>query len=200
MSNSYRRGERFNKKAKKEGYLARSVYKLEEIQRKLRVFRSGQRVVDLGCYPGSWTQYALERVGRGGAVVGVDLSAPEFSGATFVDRSVYEVTSEELLEALGGRADVVMSDMAPKTTGNRLHDHVVQLELAQRALEIATQTLKPGGTFVVKVFDGEDVQDLKMAIVRHFRQTKRVRPEATRRSSREFFFVGLGYDPAKGAS
>ena len=146
MSNPYKRPDRFTKKAKAEGYAARSVYKLDEVQRRFRLFRPGQRVVDLGCFPGSWSRYLIQQVGKNGTVVGVDIEEPDLDGGTWIHRSVYEVTSEELRTALGGSADVVVSDMAPRTTGNRLFDHVQQIELADRALLLATELLEPGGS------------------------------------------------------
>jgi len=193
VSNPYKRPDRFTKKAKAEGYAARSVYKLDEVQRRFRLFRPGQRVVDLGCFPGSWSRYLIQQVGKNGTVVGVDIEEPDLDGGTWIHRSVYEVTSEELRTALGGSADVVVSDMAPRTTGNRLFDHVQQIELADRALLLATELLEPGGSFVVKVFEGEDAKDYTDRVKAHFDKLKRVRPEAVRKNSREFFAVATGF-------
>jgi 23S rRNA (uridine2552-2'-O)-methyltransferase len=192
MSNPYRRPDRFTRKAKDEGYAARSVYKLEDIQRRFRLLQQGQRVVDLGCFPGSWSRYALREIGKRGLLVGVDLEEPELDGR-WITRSVYDVTVEELSEALGGPADVVLSDMAPRTTGERLHDHVEQIELARRALDLAVALLRPGGSFVVKVFDGEDANPYCAEVKAHFGKLKRVRPEAVRKNSREFFAVATGF-------
>lgn len=193
MSNPYRKPDRFTKKAKAEGYAARSVYKLDELDKRFRLFSSGQSVVDLGCFPGSWSRYLIQRVGKKGSVVGVDLEEPTFGGATWIRRSVYEVTSDELLEALGGKADALVSDMAPRTTGHKLLDHVEQIELAQRALAVAIDIVKPGGHFVAKVFDGEDANGFCNEVKAHFGKIKRVRPEAVRKNSREFFLVGTGF-------
>ncbi len=193
MSNPYRKPDRFTRKAREEGYAARSVYKLEEVQRRFRLFKPGQRVVDLGCFPGSWSRYLLQRVGRKGRVVGVDLEAPDLPGGTWIPRSIHEVTTEELRAALGGPADAVVSDMAPRTTGNRLHDHVEQIALARRALEVAGELLAPGGHFVCKVFDGEDANAFCTDVKARFGKLKRVRPEAVRKNSREFFAVATGF-------
>ena len=192
-SNPYKRPDRFTLKAKEEGYAARSVYKLEEIDRRFRLFRRGQRVVDLGCAPGSWSAYVIERVGESGRLVGVDLTETALPGGTFLTRSVFDVTPEELAEALGGRADLVVSDMAPLTTGARDADHYAQIELAQRALDIATVILARGGAFVAKVFEGQDAKAYELAVRKHFEVTKRVRPEAVRQNSREFFLVSQGF-------
>ncbi len=194
-SNPWKKADRFTQKAREEGFAARSVYKLQEIQRRLRPLAQGQRVVDLGCTPGSWWKYAAEVVGGRGVVVGVDIAEPDVQPGPFLARSALEVTPEELLEALGGPADVVLSDMAPRTTGDTFGDHVRQLELARRALELARAVLKPGGAFVCKVFDGEEAHDFVMDVRSSFGTVKRLRPEAVRRESREFFVIAVGYAP-----
>jgi 23S rRNA (uridine2552-2'-O)-methyltransferase len=126
----------------------------------------------------------------------VDITEPEFSGAQVLLRSVLEVSADELLDALGGPADVVLSDMAPRTTGNPLGDHVEQLMLATRAAELAKSVLRPGGHFVVKVFDGEDAHAYVQEVRADYDKHKRVRPEAVRRESREFFLVCTGFRSA----
>lgn len=190
-NNPYKQADHFTRKAKDQGFQARSVFKLEEIQRRTRILKPGQRVVDLGCYPGSWSQYLRRCVGRKGAVVGVDLSEPTVGGATWIEANVMDVSAEQLRAALGGDADVVLSDMAPNTTGVAYTDHVRQLELARRALALAIELLVPGGAFVVKVFDGEEVPAYQAEVRAHFGKVRRIRPEATRQVSREFFLVGL---------
>ncbi len=191
QANPYRKPDRFTRKAKDEGYVARSVYKLEEIARRTGILRRGQRVVDLGCAPGSWLAFALEQVGPKGVVVGVDLEEPKVGGATVLVRSVEDVTAEELRAALGGQADVVLSDMAPRTTGDRFGDHVRQVELARRALALAQQLLVPGGVFLCKVFEGEETKDFVEDVRRSFREVRRIKPDAVRVHSRELYVVGL---------
>ncbi len=191
--NPWAKADRFTKKAKSEGYAARSVYKLTEINKRFRILHGGQRVVDLGCSPGSWSRYVLEVIGPKGSLVGVDINPPEFAATRFILKSVLEVSPDEIRDGLGGPADVVLSDMAPLTTGNVLGDHVVQLELAQRAVEMAIALLKPGGHFVAKVFEGEDAQAFVQGVRPYFERTKRVKPEAVRRESREFFLVCTGF-------
>ena len=194
-SNPWAKADRFTQKAKAEGYLARSVYKLEEIDRRFQIFKPGQRVADLGCSPGSWLVWADERVGPSGKVMGVDILEPGPVSVPFVVRDIFEVSPGDLMQALDGPADVVLSDMAPRTTGNTLGDHVRQIELATRALELAIGMLRPGGAFIVKVFDGEDAHGFVQAIRPHFEKVKRVRPEAVRQQSREFFVVATGFVP-----
>lgn len=186
----YKRPDAWTRKAKAEGYAARSVYKLEELDRRHHVVpRGGGVVLDLGCFPGSWSKWLIE---RGARVVGVDLKAPDLAGGTWIARSVYEVEPDELLTAAAGPVDVVVSDMAPNTTGNRLGDHVRQIELADRALLMARACLKPQGTFVVKVFDGEDAPAYVDRVRAAFREVKRLKPDATRDRSVEFFLVAKG--------
>ena len=186
---SYQRGDRFTQKARDEGFAARSVYKLQEIQRRARILAPGQRVVDLGCYPGSWADWTIRKVGKKGLVVGVDFTAPELPGGTWLEQSVYDVRAQDILEALGEHADVVLSDMAPRTTGARDADHYVQIELARRALELAVAIGKPGSSFVCKVFEGQDARDFQTACQAHYK-CRRIRPEAVRANSREWFLVG----------
>jgi 23S rRNA (uridine2552-2'-O)-methyltransferase len=190
--NPYRKPDRFTRAAKEQGFAARSVFKLSEVQRRHPLLRHGQRVVDLGCFPGSWSQYVLQTIGRAGRLVGVDLQAPALEGGVFLARSVYDVTAEELLEALGGPADVVLSDMAPNTTGVAFTDHVRQMELARCAMERADAVLAPGGSLFLKVFDGEEVPDFQNELRRRYTKLDRYRPEAVRRNSREFFLLASG--------
>ena len=190
--NSYQ-ADAFTRKAKEAGYQARSVYKLAEIQKRYRPFHQGDRIVDLGCFPGSWSQYAIERVGGRGVVVGVDLEEPAIPDGTWITRSVFDVAADEIREALGGPTKVVMSDMAPRTTGIVFSDHVNQIQLARRALELALDLLEPGGHFIVKVFDGEEVPAYQADVRVHFDKLRRLKPEAVRRESREFYVLGLGF-------
>jgi 23S rRNA (uridine2552-2'-O)-methyltransferase len=150
-------------------------------------------VVDLGCFPGSWTRYAIEQVGPDGVVVGVDFEAPRVSGATFIAASALEVSAEQLREALGGPADVLLSDMAPNTTGDKAGDHLRQIALAEHALHLATELLAPGGAFVCKVFEGGEAAAFVEEARRHFRAVRRMRPEAVRKVSREWFLVATGF-------
>lgn len=187
------RSDRFTKAAKKQGFAARSVFKLEAIDQRFKLFRRGQRVLDLGCAPGSWSRYVDQ---RGGSVVGVDIQPTKGIPGVFLLRSVLKVTPEKLRDALEGDADVVLSDMAPNTTGDKFGDHVRQIELATRALELCDSLLVGGGAFVVKVFDGEDAPAFTHAVRARFDTVKRVKPEATRQRSVEFFLVGTGFKRA----
>ena len=188
--NSYSKPDHYAQKAKSEGYAARSVYKLQSINQRAQIFRPGMKVVDLGCFPGSWSKYAIEKIGRSGSLVGVDFQAPVISGGHFLPKSIYDVTHDELVEILGGEADVVMSDMAPNTKGTRDADHYGQIELVRAALDVARRICKEGGSFVCKVFEGPDAQDVQQETKQLFRKVKRMRPDAVRKESREWFLVG----------
>lgn len=188
---SYDRPDHYTRKAKAAGYAARSVYKLDEIARRMPIVpRPPAAVLDLGCYPGSWSKWLLE---RGLRVVGVDLTAPDLPGGTFLALSVYDVRPEALLAVLGGPTPLVVSDMAPLTSGNRLTDHCRQLELADHALGIARAVLRPGGAFVVKVFDGEDAPAFVERVRGEFSEVRRFKPDATRDHSVEFFLAARGF-------
>ncbi len=176
----YKRADHFSRQARAQGYAARSVFKLEEIQQRTALLQPGDRVVDLGCFPGSWSRYAREVIGEGGALVGVDFDAPQGVPGTFLEASVMDVEPAAILEVLGGPADAVLSDMAPRTSGDRFADHVRQIALAERALWFAAELLRPGGHFVAKVFEGAEAQGYVEAVRARFARVRRIKPRATR--------------------
>ena len=193
MAKSRKRPDHWTRKAKKDGFAARSVYKLEEIDKRFRVVPVGRgRALDLGCAPGSWSRFLRQRMGRKAAILGVDLQPVEDYPGVFIQASILDLEGAQLLERLGGAPDLVVSDMAPNTTGARFTDHVRQLELAQIAANLAIEFLRPGGSFVVKVFDGQDAHGFVQSLRPHFDKVKRVKPEATRKESVEFFAVCTG--------
>ncbi len=193
------RHDRFHQKAKKEGFLARAVFKLEEIDQQFKIFpppRRGHalRVLDLGCSPGSWLQYARSRVGDEGILVGLD-RAPlrgNTSGARIVVGDVMTIDIKELLGELPA-FDVVLSDMAPDTSGIRNMDQARSEALFERALEIATLTLAPGGNFVGKLFQGPDFKKLIEAVRGNFEAGKTAKPASSRQISIEQYVVGKGF-------
>ena len=186
--NNRKRPDAWTMKAKQAGYSARSVYKLEEIDRRFQVLRGARRVIDLGCAPGSWSEFVRQKRPKTG-LVGIDIQPLQKYPGQFLHQSIRDTQPTEFFELLGGTADLVLSDMAPNTTGNRFGDHVQQIQLAQLALETAVATLRQGGTFVVKVFDGEDAPSFVKSFSAHFSKVKRVKPEAVRNESVEFFIV-----------
>jgi 23S rRNA (uridine2552-2'-O)-methyltransferase len=188
-----KRHDPFWKRAKREAFAARSVYKLEEIDRKVRLFRAGARVLDLGCRPGSWLQYAAQKVGDQGALVGLDRTALDVAipGARLLVGDVFQVTPEALRGELGA-FDVVLSDMAPDTTGVRSLDQARSEGLFERALELAEALLAPGGRFVGKLFQGPDWKRLVDRARRGFDEVRTMKPEGSRKESIEQYVVALG--------
>ena len=183
-----KRPDAWTMKAKEAGYSARSVYKLEEIDRRFQILKGSKRVIDLGCAPGSWSEFVRKKRPKVD-LVGIDIQKLQKYPGRFLHQSIRDTDPTEFFELLGGTADVVLSDMAPNTTGNRFGDHVQQVQLAHLALETALVTLRQGGTFVVKVFDGEDAPAFVKLFSQHFSKVKRVKPEAVRNESVEFFIV-----------
>jgi 23S rRNA (uridine2552-2'-O)-methyltransferase len=186
--------DHFGRRARTEGFAARSVYKLQEIDRRMKLFRAGQRVLDLGAFPGSWTQWAARRVGKGGRVLGLDVQSPPPGlpvNAEMREADVLTVTPEEL--GGSGAFDVVLSDMAPATTGHRSLDQMRSQELFMRALELARGVLAPGGAFVGKIFQSGDFPEAKKAVAASFEEARVIRPTATRAESFEVFLVGLRF-------
>lgn len=183
----------YRSRARAEGYVARAVYKLKEVDEKYHLFKQGQRVLDLGCSPGSWLQYIVSRTGVGGLVVGVDATPPEIEVVPPLHFVHGEVTSLDLetITAISPIFDVVVSDLAPKTTGMRQVDQQRSLELAQLAWEWARRLLREGGHFLVKVFEGPDTSDLAAVLKRNFSLCRRIKPAGSRPASREIYFLGL---------
>ncbi|MBN2418315.1 MAG: RlmE family RNA methyltransferase [Deltaproteobacteria bacterium] len=185
--------DHYTQRAKDEKWLARSVYKLEEIDRKQKLVKNGDRVMDLGCYPGSWTQYVLKKVGKNGKVIGIDLFIPQKVSApnfTFIKGDILNLDTGQLLKD-AGEIDILLSDMAPKTTGNDVTDCARSLELANRALDISGALLRKDGHFLCKVFEGEDFKEFKDKSVKYFEQVRLIRPLAVRKRSREIYLLGI---------
>jgi 23S rRNA (uridine2552-2'-O)-methyltransferase len=190
--NPYKRADHFTKEAKRQGYPARSVFKLEEIDGRLRLLKPGMTILDLGAAPGSWALYAAQKIGGKGHLLAVDLQAIEVPLPPHVTAVVGDALSLDN-EALATFApyDVVLSDMAPNTTGNRLGDQTRSFELFMRALAVAEKLLKPGGAFVGKIFMGEDYALAKKAVKQAFNEDRAMKPEGTRTTSYELFLIGL---------
>ncbi|MDB4972332.1 MAG: Ribosomal large subunit methyltransferase [Myxococcaceae bacterium] len=194
MTKSGRPNDAFGAKAKKEGFAARSVYKLEEIDRKNRLFRRGMRVLDLGAFPGSWTQYASNKVGAEGHVLAVDQQEWRGGFAPNVETRQCDVLALTPRD-VGGVAsfDVVMSDMAPWTTGTRFVDQCRSFDLYVHALSIAEGSLRGEGHFIGKIFQGPDFDDAKKRTQALFSKVRVMKPEASRQESYEIFVIGLGF-------
>jgi 23S rRNA (uridine2552-2'-O)-methyltransferase len=194
--NPYRRPDAFTKAAKAKGYPARSVFKLEEIDRRVRLLRPGQRVLDLGAAPGSWSLYTSQRIGPSGKLLAIDLSPLTTvlgPNAKAVQGDALSISNEDL--SLFAPYDVVLSDMAPSTTGTKAADQYRSFELFMRAADVAAALLAPGGSFVGKIFMSEDFTKARDALRKHFAEVRTIRPEGTRSVSGEVFLIGLKKKP-----
>lgn len=182
-------------KAKQEGFRARSVYKLKEIQQRYRLIRPGACVVDLGCHPGSWLQFCSQIVGPQGRILGIDLKPPTIPlgpPIIFFEADVLTLSREQFPD-WSGEADLVLSDLAPHTSGIKWLDHQRSVDLALRALEIAAWLLKPRGVFLVKLFQGEDSLAFHKKMKGFFKQVDTEKPRSSRQESREVYFLGRGF-------
>ena len=191
--NKNRWQDHYTRKAQKEHYPARSVYKLREIHHKHRLIQKGDRVLDLGCAPGSWLLYAAEQTGKQGRVWGIDLKAvtiPTPSQVRTVTGDIFNL-DEVLSESVKYKFNVVLSDMAPVTTGNKHIDAARSQNLAEEALNLAQRFLKPGGNFVCKIFQSGDFKHFTDAVRRCFKTCKIFKPQSSRKASREIYVIGL---------
>ncbi|HEQ70862.1 MAG TPA: RlmE family RNA methyltransferase [Spirochaetia bacterium] len=189
--------DHYGKKAKAEGYPARSVFKLKELLHKFRVLPVGARVLDLGAAPGSFSLYLLEQLKGRGKVVAVDLAprieVPEtYDNFSYIVGDLFENDTRDRIAA-DGPFDLVISDAAPKTSGQKEVDALRSLSLVESVLEIARLCLKPGGSLVVKIFQGAGEQEYFKELKRYFLTVKGFKPQASRRESFETYFVGIGF-------
>lgn len=193
----YERKDPYYRRAKREGYRSRAAYKLSELSDAAGIARRGDRVIDAGAAPGGWSQVLLERVGTGGRVAAVDLLPMEpLPGEHF--RFFRSDLSDpalpgKILGFLGGRADAVVSDAAPNTTGIPSADQARSAELVRAVARLAGSTLRPGGCLLAKVFEGPDVPALLGELRREYRAVRRLRPAATRRESFEVYLFASGF-------
>jgi len=182
-------------RAKREGYRSRAAFKLLEIDEKYKILKAGQRVVDLGAAPGGWSQIAAKVVGPKGKVVGIDLLPIDpMAGVEFIELDFLDDSAPgQLIEMLGGPADVVMSDMAANTTGHKKTDHLRIIGLAEAAIYFAREILAPGGAFVAKVFQGGTENQLLADLKRDFAVVRHVKPAASRTDSAELYVLATGF-------
>ena len=179
--------------AQQAGWRSRAAFKLIELDERFHLIRRGARVVDLGAAPGGWTQVAVK---QGAAlVIGVDLLAIDpVPGATLIQGDFTDDAIEaELKAVLGGTATLVLSDMAPNTTGHAMTDHIRIMGLAEMALQFAIEVLEPGGGFVAKVFQGGSERQMLDQMKRHFAQVRHAKPPASRKESSELYVVATGF-------
>ena len=182
------RTDAFQRKARREGYRARSAYKLMDIQKRSNIFKKGSIVLDLGAAPGGWSQVALEFMEEEGKLVGVDLQhILPLKGATFIQGDLRDKDIREELQKLIPKADVVISDMSPNLSGTYSIDQARSVELSSLALEIAAE--RNAQSFVVKVFEGSDFQEFRKAVKAEFGSVRTLSPEASRKQSSEVYLI-----------
>ena len=181
--------------AKSKGYRSRAAFKLIELDEKFHFLKKGSRVLDLGAAPGGWSQIAAQRAGAGSRVVGVDiLEMAPIDGVTLLRADILAPETPALIRAaLGGPADVVLTDMAAPTTGHRATDHLRTSALLEAALDMAEEVLRPGGAFVGKTFQGGAANELLLRLKRAFSNVKHVKPPASRAESVELYLVASGF-------
>lgn len=195
-TSSYEKPDFWSQKAKKEGYPARSVYKLEEIDAKFRLFRRGVKVLDIGAAPGSWSLWILKKLGGSGFLAAVDLQPlgmkPPFDNFHFVRGDLYDPAVRA--ELLGrGPFDLVVSDAAPATTGNRLVDQGASESIVDAVIEYAKESLAPGGALVAKLFQGGSEREFLDRLKRDFAEARCFKPKACRAESFETYLVATGF-------
>lgn len=194
---SFKVKDHYFKKAKKDNYLARSIYKLEEIDQKFKVLKSNDIVLDLGYYPGSWIQYTSQKVKPNGKVIGIDIKEVNTKLAALSNVTVFQKDINEVqnLQELGvdEKFDVVVSDMAPNTTGIKSVDQARSLNLVEMVFYHLPQFLKENGNLVIKVFDSNDAQVYLRQQKNLFKKFEFLKPKSTRSVSKEFFVIGIGY-------
>jgi 23S rRNA (uridine2552-2'-O)-methyltransferase len=191
--NPYARPDHFTRAAKDAGFPARSVFKLEEIDRRTRLLRAGMRVLDLGAAPGSWSKYAAQKIGPSGRLLAVDLDPLATAlppNGEYLQGDALSLANDDL--ARFAPYDVVLSDMAPRTTGTRVSDQARSFELFMRALAVADRLGIRGGFFVGKIFMSDDLPAARTELRRLYESERLIRPEGTRSVSTEIFAVGAG--------
>jgi 23S rRNA (uridine2552-2'-O)-methyltransferase len=194
---TYQPNDHYARKARKENFAARSIYKLEEIDQKYQIINKGDFVLDLGASPGSWSQYASQKIGLNGRLLGIDLKAVtvKLPNAVFIEGDINDIKIEDIISTYKfERAfNAVISDMAPNTSGNKFLDQTRSWELCTMALANAERFLISGGNFVCKIFDGEDAMPFRDHMKTLFSHVFIVKPKSVQSSSKEMFLVGKKY-------
>ena len=193
-TNRNRWNDHYSRRAKREKYPARSVYKLQEMQHRYKLIRKGDRVLDLGCSPGSWLLYAAELTTGSGRVAGIDLKpvTVNLPGHVTVYKGDVTTGAVDLLEQIDGRYQVVLSDMAPATTGQKDVDAARSYQLCLTALQFADSLLVRGGNFVCKIFQGSEFAEFSTAVKKRFKTDRIYKPRSSRKASREIYLLGIG--------
>ena len=193
-SNRNRWSDHYTRLAKREKYPARSVYKLQEMQKRYQLIRPGDRVLDLGCYPGSWLLLAAELTTGSGQVTGIDIKplTAKLPAHAAVYQADVTALPDRVCEQIGDEYQVLLSDMAPATTGQKDVDAARSHRLCEAALDLAEQLLKRDGKFVCKIFQGSEFTEFTAAVKKRFRSHKIFKPRSSRKASREIYIIGMG--------
>jgi 23S rRNA (uridine2552-2'-O)-methyltransferase len=195
---SFKVKDYYYKKAKKEKFVARSIYKLEEIDKKFKILKPNQMILDLGYFPGSWIQYASKKVGHSGKVYGVDIQGPPedtvkaLKNVKVYKDDVFQIDDMGYFE-LNECFDVILSDMAPSTTGIKSVDQIKSLELVEKVFQLHEKLLKKGGNMVIKIFESHEAQLFLKSNKKKFNNFDFFKPQSTRSISKEYFVVGRGF-------
>lgn len=183
----------YYKKAKEENYAARSVYKLQEIDKKYHLIKPGLKVIDIGCSPGSWSQLILKKI-KNGLLIGIDISqrpAIKDSRFRFINEDILKMDIDSI-KSIATTVDLILSDAAPKTTGDKFSDSQKSLRIVERVFDISNEILVPGGNVVAKVFQGEDLdQFINDKIKTRYAKIARYKPKSSRKESREIYIIAL---------
>ena len=191
FKSSYRDGDIFSRQAKIEGYRSRSAFKLKELQNKDRLIKRGMSILDLGSFPGGWSQVSKEIVGEKGKIVGVDLQEIKpIQGTSFIHKSVIELREEDF-DANLIPFDIVLSDMAPNISGIQVRDNAQMIDLLDKVIYSIENFLKTGGSTIIKVFQGDSLEYAKRFIKEHFLEVKIRKPDSSRRNSSETYILGI---------
>ena len=197
----HKRKDHYHQRAKKEGYVSRAAYKLLQIDKKYRILQSGYRIVDLGCSPGGWLQVAAEAIGPSGLLLGVDRNPPAIPAnppLAFIRADIFEENLvSQILDHLGQRANLLISDLSPDLSGIKSRDQHRSFELSQRVLAIGEEILHPGGNCLLKIFEGPETRECFNRMKKMFSRVMRIAPQASRKSSSEIYFLGIGYKKYK---
>lgn len=196
-----RKNDPYYKKAKEEDYRSRASYKLKQLDKKFKLIKEGNTVVDLGAAPGGWSQVALEKVGEEGKVVGVDLNRIK----PFEEENFYGIRGDfttpevqnKIMELIGGKAKVLISDASPQLCGIKNLDQLRSIDLINVVIEIADNILEEKGNLAMKVFQGPEYKQMLVDLKKKFRQVKTTKPPSSRKKSSEMYVVGLGFKPKK---
>jgi len=190
----YKQKDFYFKKAKEEGFRARSVYKLFNLNKKYHIISKNNKVLDLGCSPGSWLQASLKIVGTNGFVLGIDIiPIKEIKNTKFIQADITEKETIEKIKSISDNFDVIISDLSPKTSGIKELDNEKSIQLNEAALKISEQVIKENGNFLCKIFQGPYFQEFLKNISKKFKFVKCHKPEASRKESKEIYIIAKGF-------